>query len=370
MKQISILIKPASSLCNMRCSYCFYADVSSLRQVRSFGVMERETVTRMLGNVYAGMSRGDEVTFAFQGGEPTLAGLPYFEFFTEEAALLRPAGVAVHYALQTNGLLLDEAFCRFLKQHDFLVGLSLDLYAELHDANRLDSQGKGTYSRVLAAKERMDKLGVQYNVLAVLTAEMARHARAAWKFLREKKIRFVQFVPCLSDLEAEQREKSALTPRRFAGFYSELFPLWREEFLRGNYVSVKFFDDLFNLLTGRGVTACGFNGSCNVQCVVEADGGVYPCDFYVLDRWRLGNLREQRLTELQQQPLAKAFVNRPRPEEELCRDCPTRRLCGGGCRRMHREMYVDETGGFCGYREFLRQKEPQLLELAALLGRG
>lgn len=185
-----------------------------------------------------------------------------------------------------------------------------------------------------------------------------------------RKYGLCSLFPAFSDLEAEQREKSALTPRRFAGFYSELFPLWREEFLRGNYVSVKFFDDLFNLLTGRGVTACGFNGSCNVQCVVEADGGVYPCDFYVLDRWRLGNLREQRLTELQQQPLAKAFVNRPRPEEELCRDCPYRRLCGGGCRRMHREMYVDETGGFCGYREFLRQKEPQLLELAALLGRG
>lgn len=369
MKQISVLIKPASSLCNMRCKYCFYADVSSLREVRSFGMMERETVCRMLRNVYAGLGRGDEVTFAFQGGEPTLAGLPYFEFFAEEAAMQKPEGLVVYYALQTNGLLLDEAFCGFLKKHDFLVGLSLDLYAQLHDSNRLDAAGKGTYSRVMAAKERMDRLGVQYNVLAVLTNEMARHARAAWKFIREQKIRFVQFIPCLSDLEAEGREQSAVTPKRFAEFYSELFPLWREEFVRGNYVSIKFFDDLFNLLTRRAVTACGFNGPCSVQCVVEADGGVYPCDFYVLDQWRLGSLREQTLPELQAAPLAKAFVNRPREEAPLCGACPYRNLCGGGCRRMRREMYVDETGKFCGYREFLRRNEPQILELAALLRR-
>lgn len=150
----------------------------------------------------------------------------------------------------------------------------------------------------------------------------------------------MQFVPCLSDLEAEQREKSALTPRRFAGFYSELFPLWREEFLRGNYVSVKFFDDLFNLLTGRGVTACGFNGSCNVQCVVEADGGVYPATSmcWIAGGW--GNLREHRLTERSSTAC-----------KGLCEPSPSRRGAVQGLslpQALRRRMPADAPGNVCG----------------------
>ena len=141
MKHISVMLKPASSLCNLRCRYCFYAEVSDSRAIRSFGVMERETASRILANIFSCLDPGDEVNLAFQGGEPTLAGLDFFRFFVSEVERLR-GKLRVGCALQTNGTLLDEDWCAFFREHDFLIGLSLDATQAMHDQNRVDSSGK------------------------------------------------------------------------------------------------------------------------------------------------------------------------------------------------------------------------------------
>ena len=125
MKQLSVMLKPASSLCNMRCKYCFYADVSSLRDVSSYGLMKESDA--IIANIFRDLERGDILTLAFQGGEPTLAGLPFFQHFVQQVSRYESLGVRVSYALQTNGLLLDDAWCAFLKKHGFLVGLSIGI---------------------------------------------------------------------------------------------------------------------------------------------------------------------------------------------------------------------------------------------------
>ena len=352
MKHISVMLKPASSLCNLRCRYCFYAEVSDSRDVRSFGVMERDTARRILENIFSRTEAGDKVALAFQGGEPTLAGLDFFRYFSAEAERLQ-GKARVTYALQTNGTLLDEDWCRFFKEHDFLIGLSLDATQAIHDANRVDAAGKGSYTRVRAAKALLEKYGVEYNVLTVLTNALARHPQQVWSFLCREDVRYVQFIPCLGELDGGASCYS-LTPERFASFYTQLFRLWSADFERGNYRSVKLFDDLINLLADGSRNACGITGQCMPQIVVEADGSVYPCDFYALDDYRVGNLAEETIDAIYTKAMMTAFRTRETSMLTLCEGCPYAPICGGGCPRMRREVCGEPDAKSCGYRTFLQ----------------
>ncbi|MGI5963821.1 MAG: radical SAM protein [Lawsonibacter sp.] len=363
MKQLSIMIKPASSLCNMRCRYCFYADVSSLREVQSFGQMSKETLDNILKHIFMDLEPGDKLTLAFQGGEPTLVGLEYFQYLTQQVENYASREIEVHYALQTNGLLLDQAWCAFLKKHQFLVGLSLDGPAEFHDANRLDAERRGTFRRIMNAKRALEREGTEYNVLMVLTGQMARHPQKIWRFIQEQKINFVQFIPCLGPLDGEE-SPYALTPERYAAFYTVLFDLWFYLYQQGKYISVKLFDDLVHLLAFGQCNACGLLGQCQVQMIVEADGSVYPCDFYVLDEFRAGNLAEEALRSVYQSPVMQAFVHRPEEEKRLCVQCPYQNICNAGCQRMRHEIFFRPGDNVCGHRLFLDSSIHRLQQLA------
>ena len=146
-----MLIKPASSLCNMRCKYCFYADISSAREIHSYGIMSDDVTGKILDNIFKDVDDGDTITFAFQGGEPSVAGLPWFQRFTENVAS-RQKDITLEYAFQTNGLLLDESWCGFFNENHFLVGLSVDCSKHFHDHNRLSASGEGTYAKVMQVK--------------------------------------------------------------------------------------------------------------------------------------------------------------------------------------------------------------------------
>lgn len=347
MKTLRLMIKPASSLCNMRCRYCFYHNVSSLRDVTSFGIMKAETVDAVLENVFSELNMGDTVDFLFQGGEPTLAGLPFFREFVKKTEQWK--GIPKNFALQTNGLLLDEEWCAFLKENHFLVGVSFDLLRDSHDGARVDVQGQGTYSRVRAVLSRLRKAGVEFNVLCTLTAETARHPEAVWKQILSLDLAYVQFTPCLGDFGGDSRY--ALTPERFASFYRSIFEYWYAEFQKGGRRSIKLFDDVVNLLLLGVPTSCGMDGVCRPQLVIESDGSAFPCDFYCLDEYKLGNITQMPPTELLRSLRVAEFCNRRPDLWEGCRDCRYRRFCGGGCPRMEKEIYRD--GKECGYKAFL-----------------
>ena len=366
MKNLSIMLKPASSACNLRCSYCFYRDVSESRETQSFGKMSLSLMHRVLDNVFCDLTAGDQVTFVFQGGEPTLAGLPFYREFVDCCKAKSSVGADIHYALQTNGILLDEEWCGFLKENDFLTGLSLDGPAAIHNAQRKDVSGKGTFSQVMGAKSLMDQMGVKYNVLMVLTQEMARHPKEIWNFLLENRIGYVQFIPCLDDLDIA-RNPWALSADRYARFYSELFSFWFAALQKGTYVSIKLFDDYIQLLRSGFCGACGLLGTCSSQIVVEADGSVYPCDFYVLDQYRAGNLGSQTLREVYDSPVMRAFPHREVPQNPQCSSCPYLRICGGGCARMRNQVFVPGKNGVCGHRVFLENALPKMAAIARSL---
>lgn len=368
MKQLSIMIKPASSLCNLRCRYCFYTDIASLRDVKSHGVMSVEKMQKMLQNLHSQLSPGDQITFAFQGGEPTLASLVWFQTFTEICGRWEK-NIKVNYSLQSNATTLNEDWCRHFAEHRYLIGVSLDILPQCHDENRVDSEGKGTYQRCLQAIELLNTFHVEYNVLCTLTRQIARHPQKVWNVLKEQNIQYVQFTPCLHTLASSEKDQYALTPQRFAQFYNQLFPLWLADLQRGKYRSVKLFDDVINLMAYGVPTMCGINGICQPQLVVEADGSVYPCDFYCLDEYRLGSILENSLQELLDAAL-RSPAHRRTPLPQLCHTCRYMHFCGGNCKRMQREIACTGRDQSCGYREFLNANGAALRQIVRQHGKA
>lgn len=247
MKQYNVMLKPASSLCNLRCRYCFYCDVADLREVRSFGIMTDETMQNVLRSLERSLSPGDQITIIFQGGEPMLAGLDFYRRFAVRTDGWDP-GISVSFALQTNGMLLDHDWCAFLKERRVLVGLSYDLVDEAHDLARVDAAGKPTSRSVADAMALLRREEVDMNILCTLTNPIARHPQKIWRRMEQLDVRFVQFTPCLDALETPGESQYALTPKRFAGFYNTLFPLWLAAYQKGQYRSVKLFDDVIHRL--------------------------------------------------------------------------------------------------------------------------
>jgi uncharacterized protein len=327
--------------------------------------MSAETAGKILDRVFAGLGDGDEVTFAFQGGEPALAGLSWYRRFTEDAAS-RKKNAAVHYSFQTNGLLLDEAFCDFFRENNFLLGLSLDAGKRFHDRNRFSLALDGTYDACIRVKKLLEKKRVEYNILSVLTSDMAKEPGRVWRFIMNENIRCVQFIPCLEppseDAHPERLAGNVLRPALFAKFYTSLLLLWIGELKKGNYISVKFFDDVVNYFCKGIPTACGIDGRCHNQYVVEADGSVFPCDFYAFDKYRIGNLGQSAPGELSD--AARIFLlEKPEPPR-ICASCGFSGACRGGCKRMRNVMYSGAGDAVCGLRSFL-EKCLGPLELAA-----
>lgn len=351
MRQLTFLIKPASSLCNLRCRYCFYADVSNHREVRNYGIMNAETSERLIDAAVGNIEKGGDITFAFQGGEPTMAGIDYFRHFTDYAVIAaKEKHINVSFTIQTNGILIDDEWCRLLMEKSFLVGLSMDGPEKYHDENRVDAGGNGSWEKVTDTAARLKEYGIDYNILCVLTGKNAGYPAKLWDFFLKNGHRYLQFIPCLPELSMQEDEYS-LTPQLFCSFYTELFDLWRNEIRKGNYISVKLFDDLANMFVFRRLTACGLNGSCNLQYVAEADGSIYPCDFYVLDEYRLGNIREDPLDIIQEGYSRSGFHDLRKELPDICKNCKYINLCHGGCVRLRQSMYIRDS--YCGYKDLL-----------------
>jgi uncharacterized protein len=311
---------------------------------------------KMIENIHKDLDDHDEITIAFQGGEPTLAGLPWFTHFVESMGSRKK--VKINYALQTNGILIDDAWAEFLSQNKFLTGLSIDANPKLHDANRRDTLGNGTYEACLKSKAILEKHKAEYNVLCVLTNELAAEPDKVWRFIIREKINFIQFIPCLESLDEGEASAFALRPARFASFYVRLYYWWMKALENGAYYSIKLFDDIANYFF-RGVpTSCDINGRCHVQYVVEPDASVYPCDFYVLGQYNAGKLSTRTLHELFDSPVTQGFLGEERMLPELCRSCSYIKYCNGGCKRMSNAMYFGVSGSpsfgsVCGYKIFL-----------------
>ncbi|MBU5626141.1 SPASM domain-containing protein [Oscillibacter sp. MSJ-2] len=363
MKQYNVMIKPASSACNLCCRYCFYADESRSRSVADYGRMSPETVQAILQRFLE--QEADGFAFAFQGGEPTLAGLDFYRDFMERERGFRRG--KVRHAIQTNGLLLDQQWARFLRQNHFLVGLSLDGNKASHDLYRVDRQGKGSFKHAFAAARLLEQNQVPFNILTVVTPQLARHIPSIFRFFQENGFRHQQYIPCMGPLE-DGAGDYVPTPAQLESFLKTLFDIWYRELLGGNYVSIRFFDNLVYMLQGQAPELCSMCGHCNIQYLIEADGSVFPCDFYALDGYCLGNIRDCSLEEIDRRRRELRFIEDSlRPPEE-CRSCPWAYLCRNGCRRDRRPGPGGKNIYCAAYRGFFEYSYERLRQVAG--GRG
>ena len=373
MPALSLLIKPASGNCNMRCRYCFYADELDNREIRSYGKMSVDTMHTIVDKA---MEYGDyECTIAFQGGEPTLAGLDFYrDLVAYVTAHENPKKLKIHYALQTNGYLINEEWAAFLGENHFLVGVSLDGLKEIHDRYRLDAAGKGTYQRVISAIRLLEKHQVEYNILTVVTAATARNGQKIYNYFKKNHFGYQQYIECLDPIGEEPgQHEYSLTPEKYGEFLKSMFDAWYLDMRSGTYVYNRYFENLMMIMAGQQPESCNMRGVCGKQWVFEADGSVYPCDFYALDQWCLGNINKNSFEEMDQKRDELGFIQWSMRQQEDCQKCRWFGLCRNGCRRNREPVTAEHINRnyFCkSYQMFFEYAYPRLEEIYQLYMAG
>lgn len=365
MRPATFLIKPASSLCGLRCGYCFYHDVAQNRETGCYGMMSEETAEALVREAFAYAS--GYVNFAFQGGEPLTAGLPFYERFLKLEQRYNTRNIPVTHSIQTNGIALDRNWAEFFARNHFLVGLSLDGPPKIHDRFRTGPKGEPTFQKVMNAAELLKRAQVDWNALCVVTGPAAAHGGQIYKFLKRNGCRYLQFIPCLNPLGEENTAYSfTLTGEDYGVFLKTLFDCWYPDLFTASPVSIRQFDNYAGMLAGRPPESCGMSGTCACYFLVEADGGVYPCDFYVLDRWRLGSVGSGTLEEMMNGSVSADFIEESRTVPADCEGCRWYPLCRNGCKR-ERDPETGKNWLCTAYRTFFDYAYPRLEEIARRL---
>lgn len=333
--------------------------------------MQEETLETLVREAIA--YADGSLTFAFQGGEPTLAGLDFFQKAVELQQKYNNKKLQIENTIQTNGLLIDEKWARFLGEHRFLVGLSLDGPKKMHDRYRKDAGGQDTFARIMHSVQLLEQYQVDYNVVTVVTNDTAKQASFLYKFWKRNHYPLVQFIPCMDEIKrqdgTQERSIYAVEPEQYGKFLCELFDLWYADFVAGETMDIRMFSNLAQMAAGYPAEECGMNGCCNCYFVVEGDGSVYPCDFYCMDEWKLGTVNDG-FVQMKTSEKAKAFVEASRPVCAACQECPYFSLCRGGCRRW-REPFVDGKPGLnqlcSAYRMFFAHAAERMERLGVYI---
>ena len=326
MANFSLLIKPASGDCNLRCRYCFYLPKRELfgPGAHRMSTEVLETLTRKFLSVPMPVH-----TFGWQGGEPTLMGV---EFYQQAVFFQRRYGATcgpIANSLQTNGTLLDAAWGRFLAQAQFLVGISIDGPAELHDISRLHGDGRGSHADVMRGLGVLREHRVEHNVLTLVSHANEDHAETVYNYLGELGVNYQQYIECVEFGPDGQRQPFALSPGKWGEFLCRIFDLWYPRDTRR--VSIRLFDSILSRLLTGAPTICAMSGDCRNYFVIEHNGEVYPCDFQVRPELLLGNILTTDFPVLQQLEKYRCWGQQKNPHSAKCAACRFLPLCMGDC---------------------------------------
>lgn len=329
------MTKPTGAICNLDCEYCYFLSKEMLYPGSRFR-MAYETLESYIKQ-YIEAQRVPEVTFAWQGGEPTLIGLEFFKTAVELQQKHKRLGMRITNTLQTNGTKLNNDWCEFFREQEFLIGISLDGPKKLHDAYRIDKGGQGSFGRVMQGLSLLKQHGVEFNVLTTVHAANADHPLETYRFLRDEVgTQFMQFIPIVerdndTDFqEGHQVTKCSVTGKQYGKFLIKIFDEWVRKDVGRVYVQ------LFDMTLGKYVDApgglCVFEETCGLGLALEHTGDIYSCDHFVEPDHLLGNLIELPLIDLvtseKQQAFGRAKLD---TLPQYCRACEVRWLCNGGC---------------------------------------
>jgi uncharacterized protein len=372
------MVKPRGPVCNLACQYCYYLKKDQLYPAADFRMSDAllEEYTRQ----YLAAQPSGEVTFAWQGGEPTLMGLDFYRKAVEFQARYRRPDTVIRNTFQTNGVLLDETWCNFFLEHDFLIGLSLDGPSHLHDVYRRDKAGRPAFEAVWKALQLLHKKQVQFNTLTCVSAASAGNALEVYRFLRDEAGSvFMQFIPIVErDNENGFQAGSRVTGRtvdgrQYGDFLIDVFDEWvRQDVGR---VFVQFFESSLLAWMGLPPGLCTLEETCGQALALEFNGDLYACDHFVEPDYCLGNITSKPIEKLvQSAPQARFGKNKQAALPAYCQACEVRFLCNGGCPKDRLLKTPDRQPGLnylcAGYRAFFNYASPFLRRMAAFLRTG
>jgi uncharacterized protein len=383
MDPFHIMAKPHGPICNLDCTYCYYLEKENLYAAKGRDYRMSDTVLDSYIRQYIQSQPAQHVSFAWQGGEPTLLGVPFFERVLELQRKYAD-GKMIDNAFQTNGTLLDDAWGEFLARNKFLIGLSIDGPAEIHDAYRVDKGGQPTFTRVMRGLDILKKHGVEFNTLTVINRKNSYHARQVYRFLKEIGSKYLQFIPIVEQVAAQPdpnglvllkpyaRQQTTVSewsvePLQFGKFLSAVFDEW----VLGDVgrVFVQIFDVALESWSGLPQTLCVFAPQCGKALAVEHNGDLYSCDHFVYPENKLGNIMERAMSGLVKSPQQARFGNAKEtalPSD--CKTCDVRFACNGECPKHRFTTTASGEYGLnylcAGYKHFFHHVDPYMRFMA------
>ncbi len=380
-----IMTKPVGPICNLDCKYCFYLEKENLYPGHSDWKMP-ENVLETYVRQYIEAQSANVVSFAWQGGEPTLLGVDYFRKVVEFQKKYA-GGKHIENAFQTNGVLLDDRWGDFLAENKFLVGLSVDGPRELHDRYRVDKGGQPTFGRVMRALHTLKTHGVEYNTLSVVHRYNSRHPLEVYRFLKEAGSGFMQFIPIVERVaqkpnreglvligpgarDAAQVSEWSVEPLQYGKFLCAIFDEWVRNDVGRTYVQI--FDVALEMWLGMPASLCVFRETCGAAMAIEHNGDLYSCDHFVYPENKLGNIMETPLESLVNSgQQAKFGLNKRDTLPRYCRECDVRFACNGECpkHRFIRTPDGEEGLNFlcAGYKLFFHHIDAPMRFMASEL---
>ena len=395
--QFHLLAKPTGAICNLDCKYCFFLSKEMLYPGSRFRMADEllETYIRQLLE----SQPGPEVIVGWQGGEPTLMGLEFFERSIEYVGRYKKPGQQVSYTIQTNGTKLDDGWCAFFKKHNLLVGLSVDGPRALHDAYRVDKGGRGTFDDVMRGWTFLRRHGVDVNILCTVHAANADYPLEVYRFFRDElKTEFIQFIPIIervtpemlpvanagwgergSDprplflLEGNQVTDRSVGAEQWGRFLIGVFDEWVKRDVGTVYVQM--FDAALASWVGAPPSMCIFSETCGSALALEHNGDLYSCDHFVEPKYLLGNIQQVHLLQLVTSEQQRQFGLAKRDTlPRYCRECPVRFACHGECPKNRFISAPDGEPGLnylcAGYLAFFTHVDPSMRLMADLLRKG
>jgi len=390
-----LLAKPTGAVCNLDCSYCFFLSKEMLYPGSRFRMAD-DLLETYLQQLIESHSTVPEVIIAWQGGEPTLMGIDFFERSVELAYRWLKPGQQARYTIQTNGTLLDEEWAAFFKEHDFLVGISIDGPRELHDAYRVNKGGKGSFDQVMRGLRHLREHQVEWNALTTIHAANAEHGREVYSFLRDEcGASFVQFIPIIErvaeasedgtvpwsswrDRPLYQQNGTHVTNRSVTGeqygrFLIDVFEEWVRHDV--GQVYVQMFDVALANWVGAPPSLCIHAETCGGALALEHTGDLYSCDHFVEPKYKLGNIRMTHMLELISSPKQRQFgLDKRDSLPRYCLDCDVRFACHGGCPK---DRFITTPNGdpglnyLCaGYKNFFHHIDQPMRTMSQLLAQG
>jgi uncharacterized protein len=365
-RQFQIFVKPIGAICNLGCEYCYYLKKKDLYpDDDSFRMPDDILETYIVQHIQA--SPGTEIHFSWHGGEPTLLGLDYFRKIVALQQKHKPSNCSIINNMQTNGILIDEAWCRFLSEEGFSVGLSLDGPREMHDVHRSTLDGKSTHKQVLRAHDLLKLNHVPCDILCVVNAGNVKYPSRVYRFFKEIGAQYLGFIPLVEPAIEGPATHHAISAEAWGEFLCAIFDEWLSQDI--GRMKVQIFEEVARAALGHEHALCIFRENCGDVPAIEHNGDFFSCDHFVDTDHRLGNIIETPIVELLESPAQRAFGNaKSEMLPRYCRECEVLQMCHGGCPKDRFIRTPDGEAGLnylcAGYKHFFSHSRSFAKQLA------